>query len=153
MRRTSTPASRRLALAAVLPLAAAACGRGPTEPGAGLAVARARWARSGPANYSLTLYRSCECTEAMSGPVVVTVRGGQVTARVYQRTGAPVTAAYAAVFPAVDGLFALVESGVRAGTRPAEVRYHPVLGYPTRVVFGDPATDAPVTEVTTFRAD
>jgi hypothetical protein len=145
--------ARRLAVAAAIPLAAAACRAGPAEPGAGLEPARARWARSGPANYRMTLHRSCECTEAMSGPVVVTVRGGAVTARVYERTGAPVAASYAGVFPVVEGLFALVEAGIRAGTRPADVRYHPALGYPTRVVFGDPATDAPVTAVTAFRAE
>jgi hypothetical protein len=151
--RPPAPALRALALAAVLPLGAAACRAAPTEPGARLNTARVRWARTGPASYRITLARSCMCTEAMSGPVVVTVRAGVVTARVYERTGAPVDPAYAGAFPAVEGLFALVEEGVRSGARPAEVRYHPSLGYPTRIVFGDPAADAPVTTVTAFRPE
>ena len=89
----------------------------------------------------------------MRGPVAVTVRGGAVVSRYYVSTGAPVSAAYAAAFPAVAGLFALVDAGIRSGVRPLEARYDPRLGYPTHFVVGDPATDALVTSVIDFRAE
>jgi hypothetical protein len=131
----------------------AACGGGVTEPTDDLARARARWARRGPTDYTLTIYRSCECLPEMSGPVTVTVRRGAVVAQQYERTGAPVAGAYAPNFPSVEGLFARIEAGLREIPRPREIRYHPTLGYPTRFVFGDPAVDAPVTEVTRFQPE
>lgn len=121
--------ARRTVLAVALPLWAAACGSAATEPGGGLEAARARWARGGPAAYSVTISRSCECLPEMSGPVVVTVRHGVVTGRRYAGTGAAVAPTYAELFPAVEGLFALVDAGVRSGARPLDARYDPTFGY------------------------
>jgi hypothetical protein len=131
----------------------AGCRDGVTEPTSNLARARARWARSGPADYTLTISRSCQCPPESSGPVLVTVRGGAVVSRRYEFTGAPVAGTYAPLFPSVDGLFAKIESGLREGTRPQDIQYHPTLGYPTRFVFGDPAVDDPVTQVTRFQPE
>ena len=144
---------RHTAFAVALPFWTAACGSAATEPGGGLEAARARWARSGPAAYHVTIARACECLPEMSGPVVVTVRNGVVTERRYAASGAAVVPTYAALFPAVEGLFALVDAGVRSGARPLDARYDPTFGYPTRVVVGDPATDAPVTSVSGFGAE
>jgi len=101
----------------------------------------------------MTISNSCECLPGTSGPVVVTVRNGVVTSRRYVGTGAAVAASFAGAFPAVEGLFALVDAAVRSGTRPLDVRYHATFGYPTRIVMGDPAADGPVTSVSDFRSE
>ena len=120
------------------------CGLGSTGPADSLAAARARWARNAPAAYSYTIQRSCECTAEMAGPVTVTVRNGAVEARQYVSSGAAVTSEYAQIFPAVEGLFTLIDDAIKSGTKPLTTRYDPTLGYPTRIALGDPAVDAPL---------
>ena len=136
--------ARSAVLAVALALAGSGCREGPTGPEAGLAAARARWARRGPGAYTITVFRLCLCPRETSEPVAVTVRRGAATIRVYAGSGAPVPAQYADAFPTVDALFAMIEAGARAGTRPIQASYNASLGYPTRVAVGDPATDAPV---------
>ena len=139
-------------VAAVVLLSGAACNSGSTAPASQLASARARWARVGPASYTYTIARSCECTAEMSGPVIVSVRNGVVESRQYTQTGASVTSEYANAFPTVEGLFALVDEAIRNGTKPLTVQYDPTLGYPTRIALGDPAVDAPLYLVSDLRA-
>lgn len=45
----------------------------------------------------------------------------------------------------------LAAQAVRDGTRPLDVRYDARLGYPLRIVIGDPAVDAPVFTVSDFQ--
>jgi hypothetical protein len=105
-----------------------------------LATAQARWQREGPASYRITIARSCECLPEMSGPVVVTVVDGLVTARQDVRTGAASSTLYASLFPSVEGLFGKIESAVEEGSRTISVRYDPVYGFPTRILIdGDGA--------------
>lgn len=139
-------------VAAVVTLSAAACNNGSTAPIVNLPAARARWSRVGPAAYSYTISRSCECLRETTGPVVVTVRNGVVESRQYTLSGEPVPPQYAEVFPSVEGLFALIDDAIRNGTTPLSVRYDPALGYPTRIALGDPAADAPLYLVTELRA-
>lgn len=153
-----SPMSLRLAssftatVAAVVLLSAAACNSGSTAPTSQLAAARARWERVGPASYTYTIMRSCECTPEMSGPVSVSVRSGVVESRQYTPSGASVATQYADAFPAVEGLFALIDQAIRNGTKPLTVEYDPTLGYPTRIALGDPAVDAPLYVVSDLRA-
>ncbi len=139
-----------LTLAVALTLALDSCG-GATSPEDDLASARARWTRRAPPAYTFTMYRSCECLPDMSGPVVVTVRDRVVESRYYTSSGAAVPAPYAPLFPAVEGLFALIETAIRDGTSPLEVQYDRVLGYPRRIQLGNPDVDAPVYHVTELR--
>lgn len=125
-------------------LLGAACTVYSTGPLAGLDSARARWVRHEPAAYSITMRRSCECLPEMSGPVVVTVRSGTVTSRQYTTSGAAVDARYAALFPAVEGLFAIIEAEIRAGTRPLDVQYDAARGYPIHIAAGNLSNDAGV---------
>ena len=138
--------------AAVMLSSAAACNSGSTSPTTRLASARARWTRVGPASYTYTIMRSCECTAESSGPVIVSVRDGVVESRRYAQTGASVTSQYATTFPAVEGLFALIDDAIARGTRPLTVQYDATLGYPTRIALGDPAVDAPLYLVSDLRA-
>jgi hypothetical protein len=129
----------------------AGCGRGGTDPETDLATARARWGERAPAAYTVSIWRTCECLREMSGPVVVSVRAGVVESRQYVESGAAVAPQYAELFPAVEGLFALIDAGIRSGSRPLTARYDPALGYPTRFAIGDPATDAPLYTVSDLR--
>jgi hypothetical protein len=130
-------------------LSAGGCGAS-TSPVAGHSAARARWERGAPASYTMTVSRSCECLPEMSGPVAVVVRDGTVESRHYVRSGTAVTAEYAALFPTVEGLFALVDAAAREGVTPLEVRYDVALGFPTYIALGDPAIDSPVYTVSAF---
>lgn len=140
-----------IVLATLLSLGIGGC-RGPgTDPESSLTTSMARWARRAPPAYTFTLFISCECLPEMSGPVRIAVRGGVVESRQYVQSGAAVSAQYAESFPTIEGLFAKIEQAVRDGTRPLEVRYDAELGYPLRIVIGDPAVDAPVFTVSDFQ--
>ena len=139
-----TRIARSVAIAMVASaLTGGACSSG-TAPAGELEAAKSRWERSAPGSYTVTIARSCECLPEMTGPVVVTVRNGVVDSRQYVRSGAAVTTSYVSLFPGVDGLFAIIEDAIQNGTRRLVARYHPTLGYPTRIELGDPAVDAPV---------
>jgi hypothetical protein len=84
--------------------------------------------------------------------VTVVVRNGAVESRRYVSSGATVSAEYAQVFPAVEGLFTLIDDAIRNGTKPLTTQYHPTLGYPTRIALGDPAVDAPLYLVSNLTA-
>lgn len=120
----------------------AACGErtGPESMIASVEAARARWAARGPAAYTMIVSRSCECLPEMSGPVAIEVRGGVLSSRTYTRTGKPVGATYAAVFPDVPGLFQLIEDAGRRGAFWVEVIYDPALGFPRRIVTDEDGT-------------
>jgi hypothetical protein len=102
----------------------------PTEE---LSGARRRWADKGPAIYSIDLFRSCECTPEMSGPVVVSVQNGAVQSRAY-RTGVIVPPNMAPLFPGIEGLFDLIADARRRNAHRLEVRYDRELGYPAWLV-------------------
>ena len=139
--------SRRLSVVLLaLNMGASECSLTSPDPESSLALARARWERRGPDDYSITIWRSCECLPGMAEPAIVVVRDGVVESRTYIRTGLPVPAQYEQGYPSIDGLFERIEEGLEAeGNGELSVSYHPVYGYPTRHVFGDPAVDAPVT--------
>jgi hypothetical protein len=146
-----TPRSRIFAVAALF-IAVAGCRSTGTDPESSLAAARARWADRAPAAYSVTILRTCECLRDMSGPVRVTVRNGVVESRQYLESGAAVAPQYAQLFPAVEGLFSLIDTGIRDDSRPLSAQYDATLGYPIRFAIGNPAADAPLYIVSEFRS-
>jgi hypothetical protein len=99
------------------------------SPTAELSDARKRWAENGPAAYSIDIFRSCECTAEMSGPVVVNVQNGTVQSRAY-RAGGLVPPNMASLFPGVEGLFDLIADAAQRKPHRLEVRYDRDLGYP-----------------------
>jgi hypothetical protein len=103
------------------------------SPTASLSDARQRWADKGPAAYSIDLFRSCECTAEMSGPVVVNVQNGTVQSRAY-RGGSIVPPNMAPLFPSVEGLFDLIADAAERRAHRLEVRYDRDLGYPAWLV-------------------
>ena len=108
----------------------AACS-GATSPDLELTAARLRWQQRQPASYDITVSRSCECTPASIGPVVVAVRDGVVVSRTYVATGAPVAPTLADVFPAVEGLFAIITDAQRRHAASVVVHYDGELGFPS----------------------
>jgi hypothetical protein len=129
----------RVAFVLVAAALTAACS-GATGLSRDLALARARWEERGPASYSITVSRLCECLEEWSGPVVVTVQNGVVESRHYTRNGAAVPSRYDHLFPSVPGLFELVERARREGAAQLDVSYDPTFGYPTRIAIDWHAT-------------
>ncbi len=103
------------------------------SPNAELSEARRRWADKGPASYSMDLFRSCECTPEMTGPVVVNVQNGTMQSRFY-RTGGTVPPNIAPSFPGVEGLFDLIADARQRNAHRVEVRFDRELGYPAWLV-------------------
>ncbi len=120
----------RLLVAALFAATLPACSDG-LSPNAELSDARRRWANKGPASYSIDLFRSCECTPDMTGPVVVNVQNGTVQSRFY-RTGGTVPPNIAPSFPGVEGLFDLIANARQRNAHRVEVRYDRELGYHPR---------------------
>jgi hypothetical protein len=131
---TPTRARARVRMRAVAALVALV---GPALAGgcavANLQVGRYRWHTTRPAAYELTIEAHCYCALIEMGPVVVTVRDGRIEGRRSAATGAPVDTGVAALFPDVDGLFALIGDALRRGAADVDVRYDRRRGYPVHV--------------------
>jgi len=109
-----------------------ACG-GPTAPERQLQAARLKWERARPAAYTITVARWCECTQEMSGPVVVAVRDGAIESRTYVASAAAVGPTYADLFPSIDGLFERIDDAHRRRAASVEVTYDPEFGFPVTI--------------------
>lgn len=108
-------------------LLVAGCSSFGREPGA-LAEARARWAASGTADYTMTQERMCFCPTEYRGPFVVTVRDGAVVAVTLDGASLPTDRALS-----VEALFDLVAAAYDRRADDVQVSYHPTLGYPTSI--------------------
>ena len=113
-------------------LAACSGSTDPTDAATALAEARARWARSGVADYQYTITRGCECSPESVGPVVIEVRNHQVQTRRYL-TGTAVDPQFAELFAAVPGLFDLIDEAIQEPAAGLAVRYNEAYGYPETI--------------------
>jgi hypothetical protein len=129
------------------PVATWPTGRPPTPPGdpsdpakTEVEVQRELWESRGVANYRYTLQRTVFSGPQYTDAVVVEVRNGLVVSRTYAGSGAPVTVPDAAAWwPAIDGLFDIIEDARAAGAAVAQATYDPVYGFPTWGTFdGNP---------------
>jgi hypothetical protein len=93
--------------------------------------ARARWNATRPDLYTYDLYRICECTPAMSGPVSVLVEGVAPVGWSYE-DGGPVPAELRPWFPSVDGLLDIIEDAIRQGAWEVTVQYDAETGVPVQ---------------------
>jgi hypothetical protein len=127
----TTARLRAAALLAMAFLLAPACSdQGPQDELLGYVQnARARWRSVRPDRYSYDLYRICECTPEMAGPVSVTAQGSGAVAWRYD-DGTEVGAALRPFFPSVDGLLDLIEDAIREGAFEVTVQYDQVTGVP-----------------------
>lgn len=97
------------------------------------AAARAQWDANQPAAYAFTMQRLCFCPPDITRPVVVTVRNGVVESRKYEDTGAEVAGQFTQLFPAVEGLFAIVDDAVTRKADTIDADYDQSRGFPVRV--------------------
>lgn len=126
---------RRFATSAIIAaalLGSASC-TNPTGPDSQLKSARAKWTSQAPAAYSYIVSRRCFCPVEWTGPVTVMVRNGVVESLTYTQTGADVPQLYRSNFPAVEGLFAQIDSARSSHVARLDVTYDQSLGYPTRI--------------------
>ncbi len=125
--------SRRIFTLIIVLLAAGlnACGDDVTGVNGELESARARWAASQPNAYEMTVRTSCFCIE--NRPVIVAVRAGVVESRRYADTGLAIDPRFASSFPAVEGLFAVVDDAVARKAALLDVQYDAVRGFPVRI--------------------
>ena len=117
-----------LALLAAVPNG---CGADITGVNRELSSARARWAASQPTAYEITVRTSCFCAETR--PVIVAVRAGVVESRRYADTGLAIDPRFTSLFPAVEGLFAIVDDAVARNAAQLDVQYDAERGFPVRI--------------------
>ena len=122
--------STRVSLAIAL-CAFAACGEGflPATFVMTLQTARARWQRSGIDSYAITVHRLCFC--GFVEPVRVTVEDGAIVSRIIVSTGEPLAARDAPYYPAVPGLFAIIEHASTSGADDLRTEFDATYGFPT----------------------
>ena len=102
----------------------------PDSPLTELELQRQIWDGLGILNYRYTLQRTVFNGPQYTDPVIVEVRGGQVFSRTYANTGQPVTIPDPSWWPAIDGLFDIIQDAQDRNAALAEARYDPNLGYP-----------------------
>lgn len=103
-----------------------------------LSAARARWAAKAPARYRYTFSKSCECmpetTQATRVEVERSVGNPEhITSLTYVSGGTAVDGRYQALFPTVDGLFAIIQDAIDRRAAQLSVTYDPELGYPRTI--------------------
>jgi hypothetical protein len=88
------------------------------------------WERNGPTSYSFVIERLCFCPTEITSPVRVTVANRAVASRTYVATGLPVPTQWAPLFPAVEGVFAIVSEAIDRKAHELDVEYDASRGYP-----------------------
>lgn len=106
----------------------AACATDPQ--GKSLERARAQWLEHGGDYYQVTVQRICFCPSI--DPVRIRVHNGQVIDRTVVPTGQPLDPRLADAYPAIPGLFDLVEDAYRRADK-VNVTFNELFGYPENV--------------------
>jgi hypothetical protein len=99
--------------------------------------ARRRWEATRPLSYEYAIERLCFCPVEYLGPARIRVAGDSVVERSYTATGDPVPELFAAGFPSVDGLFAILAEAYERGAHEVEVTYDPETGVPLEFFIDD----------------
>lgn len=132
---------RRLLVLGLLTLAVSACGSDPTATlplTLGIAGAEGKWKDGGLKSYSFNSAVMCFCLQEYTESMRVVVQQGRVVSIVNARTGAPQPLNFR---QPVDSLFALLRREALENPALLTVSYHPSLGYPTRISYGNQAVD------------
>lgn len=95
--------------------------------------ARQRWAAVGPSTYTYLVRRACECLPETTGPFEVRVVDGQRQAVIRPETGEALEMPLADAFPAVEGLFDIIDDALREGAYRVDVDYDRGTGTPLRM--------------------
>jgi hypothetical protein len=94
---------------------------------------RRQWEAQGLEDYRFVARRVCFCGGEFTTPVVVEVRGGEVVSRTYQDSGQPVSTTYEGLWPAVEGVFDIIQDAIDREAHRIEVEYDPELRHPTSI--------------------
>ena len=122
--------ARAIFLSAALSLLGCSDGTG---PGATFTLSKMRWEQREPPLYRYTLQRSCYCMDEVTMPVIIAVENGVVISRRYEWSNAEVASRFIDAFPAIDGLFDIIEDAIEADAYHLRVRYDRTYGYPTLI--------------------
>ena len=94
---------------------------------------RARWEAVGPTTYVYAVAHNCFCPMEAVGPVRVEVEAGEVIVRTYVQSGTPVDPTFAEVFPAVDGLFDVLDRAIEQEADDIQVTWDQDTGAPLQI--------------------
>jgi hypothetical protein len=99
---------------------------------------RQKWDSLGISDYSFTLQRSCFCTPESTRPINIQVRGDSVTSATYADTGELIpddrqTNKQSIYNMNADGVFNLIEQGIKSGAAQVDAKYDPQYGLPTSI--------------------
>ncbi len=122
------------ALAAAALLAGAACHEHPNYPklwSAELDAAKARWQTGGVTNYTISLTRTCFCSNDQIRPVRIVVRNGAFSSIVYaDSAGGAADTTLFRPYLTVDRYFALVQQVIDSDPSAMVITYSPTIGFP-----------------------
>lgn len=110
----------------------------------------AQWNETGPESYDMVLRRQT-ISATPDIRVVITVRNGVVTSRIYFGTDIPVGSDASASFPDIDGLFAFVSEAMKGDPFLLSTEYDGEYGYPSNVVYD--ATAGQTSDNVTFTVE
>ncbi len=91
----------------------------------------ARWRRLAPAHYSYRYHLQCFCGPALTRPMILVVRDGEVAGATYVETGEPVDQPVLLWLPTVEGLFERIREAIDQEAEVLVVEYDEEFGYPT----------------------
>ncbi|HTE46011.1 MAG TPA: DUF6174 domain-containing protein [Gemmatimonadaceae bacterium] len=136
--------SRRRFIVLVLLSSLVGCGDlvGPGSERSQLDTNRQKWRTMRSDTYHFTINALCFCADG--GPVRTEVRGDSIVAMTRVLTGKPVDRTYGLT---IEKLFDFIERGIVNHAALLEVTYHPILGYPIKIVY-DGAVNIADDEVT-----
>ena len=93
-----------------------------------------KWLEDGPKSYVMTVRRTCgDCSEDMTGPVRVSVRGGVAVSRIYVSSGEAVPKGLDLFFPTVTDLFFMIDALKVDKRYKLDVEYDPELEIPVAI--------------------
>jgi hypothetical protein len=96
-----------------------------------IAQMRTVWESRGFANYDFVLQQHSFSPQNLVDPVLILVRGGQVTSRTYVSTGLPATPPGPDWWPTMDGLFDFLRAAKDANPDQFQVTWDAARGFPT----------------------
>lgn len=94
---------------------------------------RRTWEALGSEDYRYVGRRGCFCPPDIYSPVIVEVRGGEVVSRTYQEDGRAVSEEHAELWPALPGVFDLVQDAIDREAADVAVAYDPDTGVPRTI--------------------
>jgi hypothetical protein len=110
----------------------------------------AQWNETGPSSYDMLLRRQTISANP-DLKVVISVRNGVVTSRIFFGTDIPVSEDAAAAFPDIDGLFAFLGEAMEGDPFLLAAEYDSEFGYPSSITYD--ATAAQTSDNVTYTVE